>query len=238
MNVKWTLAQLRQKPTTTVAVILVCALVLVIMLVWGLRKALDTGVQTRALLDGTVSLMQPTNVPFDRLPRFKDGSEYGVGIWLYLNELPQNSKALPILSIGNRPVFSLTPGKPEVTVSFPNSTPAIVQSDATFDHVSLKRWVHLLAVHSDGSVSLFKDGELSAITRVPQGTVSLPTSPITLAGSGAINAFVGQLMFLNHYPSAKQVKREYRRGPTQGSSRFFSMIGFTNFGLRSPVYRL
>ena len=242
-------------------------MVLVTFLVWLMVKIVDSGSRVNTVTDGVSSLAQPTTIDGGRMPRFTNGTEYGIGMWIYVNEPPRSSMPSPILSFGNNAIFRFEPGRSDVGITFPTymrrapvegaggalpaegagaggaalpvteaEDPAINTIHAKFDHVSLKRWVHLMAVHVDGTITLFKDGELYSVSKVQDGDVSAPSGSIRLGGRSA-DAYVSSVVFFNHFPSDKQVKSAYRSGPYT-TNRLFRMMGFDNIGLRSPIYQV
>ena len=211
------------------------SVVLLLMLVWVLMKLLDTGAQVNKVSDGVVSLMQPTVIDFKRLPVFRNGTEYGFGLWLYLNEIPRRAEPTPVLTANGIPLFSISEHGSSIDVQFPvsESKPA---AQAEFRHVSVKRWVHLLAVHNDGAINLFKDGELVSVDTIPATQIEQPSGPIRL-GDMPADAYVSSAVFLNHFPDTKLVKAMYKSGP-QATNKVFQAMGFSNFGVRSPIYKI
>ena len=279
--------------------------VLVIFLVWILSRIVDSGSRINTVSDGVMALAQPTTIDGGRMPRFTNGTEYGVSLWVYLNEPPRSNELSPILSIGGTPIFSIDKGTSNILVRFPTyaqvpelqapeigggqpqgantGAQGLPRSDtrefqdllahaqalvngtagdganapaggtdvsrdvggsagttggvhAQFDHVSMKRWVNLMAFHADGTVTLFKDGELYSVNRIGKVDVINPSGTI-MVGQRPVDAYMSSVVFLNHFPSDAQVKRLYRAGP-QTSNSVFRLMGFNNIGVRSPVYQL
>lgn len=239
----------RTKPLAT-SMTIAGVVVLVVFLVWVIAKMVDSGSRINTVTDGVVSMAQPTTIDGGRIPRFTNGTEYGISMWLYVNEPPKALDSTPILSVGGTSIFAFENGS-AVTVTFPASRPnaggnadagqqgqAANSPSVSFKHVSLKRWVHLMAVHVDRTVTLFKDGEIFSVTQVVDGSyITNPAGSIRIGGTRPCDAFVSSVVFLNHYPSDKQVKRIYRSGP-KATNMLFRMMGFANVGLRSPVYRI
>lgn len=247
----------KQRPVIT-AMTIGGVVVLLVFLTWVLAKIVDSGSRINTVSNGVVSMTQPTTIDGGRMPQFSNGTEYGISMWIYINEPPRTNENSPILSIGGSPIFSLDKGTSNVLIKFPTyaqipdqatvgapdtaggfaSPPKKAGPDvhAQFDHVSMKRWVNLMAVHVDGTVTLFKDGELYSVNRIGRVDVTNPSGSIMI-GQRPVDAYVSSLVFLNHFPSDKQVKRLYRAGP-QSSNQLFRLMGFTNLGVRSPVYQV
>lgn len=228
----------RFKPVATAST-LGGVIVLLVFMVWVVAKMVDSGSRISSVTDGVLSLMQPSNIDADRMPRFTNGTEYGVSCWIYINEPPRTAELSPIISVGGTAMFQLDMGRSNVLVKFPvfgSGEPHDRDADASFDHVSLKRWVHLMALHVDGTITLFKDGELYSVNRLGRVDVTQPAGAIRVGGH-PIDAYVSSVVFLNHFPSDRQVKRLYGAGPRH-SNRLFRMMGFDNIGVRSPVYQI
>ena len=217
------------------AVTLTCALVLIIFLVWAMRKMTNSGMKTGSLTSGVISLAQPTNLDGSRVPKLDNGNEYGISLWLYINQVPNSAQPSPILSIDGSPVFAFDNDRSNVLVRFPEAKKLVTRTHATFGHVSLRRWVHLMAVHVDGTLTLFKDGELHTVDRLSDDTVVVDPMGSLRLGGNPCDAYVSAVSFLNHSPSYKQVKSMYRSGP-QTTNWLFKTMGFANLGVRSPVY--
>jgi len=299
----------KHRPIVT-AMTLGGVVVLVIFLIWILSRIVDSGSRINTVSDGVMALAQPTTIDGGRMPMFTNGTEYGVSLWLYLNEPPRSNELSPILSIGGTPMFSIDRGTSNILVRFPTyaqvpelqaagpgggqdldaqrmrqaqESQDLPRSDtrefqdllahaqglvngtaeagahapaggtdvsrdvggaggttggvhAQFDHVSMKRWVNLMAFHADGTVTLFKDGELYSVNRIGKVDVINPSGTI-MVGQRPADAYMSSVVFLNHFPSDAQVKRLYRAGP-QTSNSVFRLMGFNNIGVRSPVYQL
>lgn len=220
-------------------------MILVSFLIWIAIKIVDSGARISTVTDGTLSLAQPTSIDGARMPHFLNGTEYGISMWIYLAEPPRTTERSPLLSIGGAPIFELAHGRSDIAVNFPVYNPpnkagvaAPPQSadHGVFDHVSLRRWVHLMAVHRDGTVTLFKDGELASVNRLQNVDVTNPGGTVRVGGR-PVDGFIASVVFLNHFPSNRQVKRLYRAGPAK-TNWVFRLMGFDNLGVRSPIYRI
>ena len=219
------------------AVVAVSTVLLLIILIWIVGRIIDSGHSQAAVTKGVISLSQPSAVDSKRIPNFTDGDDFGISLWIYIHDLPRRASNSPILSINSKPVFAIESGRSNVVVTLPKAEGAdSVRADADYDHVSLRRWVHLMAVHSEGSVSLFKDGELYSVTRVPQQDIVVPSGSVTLGGPPA-DAFISNVVFMSYFPSTASVKSMYRSGP-RTSNWLFRLLGFSNYGVRSPVYKI
>lgn len=232
---------LKNTPASTLATIVIGLTVLLLFLVWAIYRIVDSGMRISSITSGVISLAQPTVVDAARVPRLDSGVEYGFSIWLYINELPNRIEDSPILSVNSVPVMSFDKNRSNVLVRFPQARPPPGEVESTvahasFDHVSQRRWVHLMAVHSDGALTLFEDGELHSVNRVPHVDIVPPSGGVRLGGKPC-DAYVSGVVFLNHSPSSRQVKGMYRAGP-QTANWLFDAMGFSNIGVRSPIYNL
>lgn len=215
------------------AMVIAGVVILTLFLVWALYHALRRGTSTTQLTSGTLSLAQTSTIAGSRLPNV--GSEFGISFWVYINTLPMRSEASPIIRCNGVDVFAFDRNRSNVLVNFPTTT-AQSGSLASFDHVSTRRWVHLMAVHVDGTIMLFKDGELYSVNRLPDSIVVKEVSGIMQIGGKPCDAYISSIAMLKRSPSYNQVKSMYRSGPRTGSNWILSSLGFDNVGLRSPVY--
>ena len=215
----------------------------VVIVAWLIATLVNSGSVRNTISDGVLRLTIETSLDVSRLPTFRNGTEYGFGMWLYMNEPPRTSGPAPLLSFNHQPVMELQAGQADVHVRVPvfnksqsSRRRASVRPHGRFDHVSLKRWVHILAVHVDGIVTLFKDGEIYSVDRV-DGVAAQLTGPVVVGGR-PVDAYVAGVTVLNHFPTDRQVDAMYRAGPYSNASALLRLLGFTNFGFRTPVYRM
>lgn len=128
------------------------------------------------------------------------------------------------------------------------------------DYVPLQRWVHVGLVVDNKMLSLFLDGELYSVKSVDeykaarqpfvtrlgkvvdynliveksQGDMFIGKS--TIGNRRTINGYIGKVEYFNYALTIKDVKKSYESGPL--SSGFLSTFGITQYGFRSPVYKL
>lgn len=225
------------RPALTAATV-AGAVTSIVLMAWLIAKLVGSGSARNTISEGVLRLTVETTLDATRMPAFRNGTEYGVGLWLYMNEPPRTSASVPLLSFGDAPVFELQPGRADVHVTIPllEQRRRMRQTHARFDHVSLKRWVHILAVHVDGTLTLFKDGEIYSVDRI--GAIARQLGGPVVVGGRPVDAYVAGVTVLNHFPTDRQVDAMYRAGPYSSMSTLFRWLGFTNFGLRSPVYAL
>jgi hypothetical protein len=129
----------------------------------------------------------------------------------------------------------------------------------TVDYVPLQRWVNVVLVVDNKMLTLYLDGELysvksvdeykktnaTATTRgfVPDSPVIEKTSGDIIIGKNAtlgldftIDGFLGKVEFFNYALNNTEVRKAYESGPLAKS--WLSWLGITQYGVRSPVYKL
>jgi hypothetical protein len=167
------------------------AAVVCVVCAWAIMKTLDSRFKAKPLTRRILSLQHTTNVESVALPRFDHGPEYGVSLWLYANSLPNTVENAPVLSHARTPLFADKGNQPVVGVNFPTVNGGVTPT-MYFEHVSTKRWVHLMAVHANRSITLFKDGELYSITHLSAGAageVDVLSGSLTVGGA-PVDTFV------------------------------------------------
>jgi hypothetical protein len=185
------------------------------------------------------------------IPEAKNGAEFGYGVWVYVERAQRTTKPKQIL---NHERVRLTMGASDNTLSLEfqkkigNTPSSTTWTGATLDYVPLARWVHIVSVYRDGTVTFFVDGDVSSVVRLDKPAASdlnreVPTGQMTVGGGGASfgtatwQGYIGSVTCLNYFPSAADVKKMYYTGPV-GNGTMMKWIGMQGYGVRSPVYRL
>jgi hypothetical protein len=130
----------------------------------------------------------------------------------------------------------------------------------TYDYIPLQRWVHLAVVVDNKLVTLYMDGELYSVKSVDEfkaarqpyvtrlGKVvdynllieksdgDLFIGKSSVGDRITINGYIGKVEYFNYALTIKEVKKCYETGPL--SSGFLSKFGLSQYGFRSPVYKL
>ena len=115
-------------------------------------------------------------------------------------------------------------------------------------YVPMSRWVHIVAVYSNGTLTYFMDGEVHSVHSLSSATVTTfigPSGNLTISGGAqatgntysSFQGYVGYLTFINFYPSPGLIKRLYAMGPTPSTS-VLNVFGMVGYGVRSPIYQL
>lgn len=130
----------------------------------------------------------------------------------------------------------------------------------TIDYVPLQRWVNVAAVIDNKVLTLYLDGEIYSVkstdeyksarqpyvTRlgkvVPYNLIVEKTDGDLIIGRDVvgnrrtINGFISKVEFFNYALTMNQVKQNYITGPMPRS--WLAMIGLSQYGFRSPLYKL
>lgn len=223
--------------------VMIGVLIFLVLISWMIYKTLDTGLRIKTVSTGATSLAKRSSIAGSVLPSFVNGSEFGVSIWLYLNTVP--SKKSTLVALNDAPLMFFGGTNPNIQVMFTGVSADLGDSCGSknpcfsYKHVSLGKWVNLIAVHKDGVVTLLKDGEIFSVNHLGNNTVAIPESSTLHIGDPmtAVDGFVSNIVVLNHFPSTREVKSIYNAGP-RVSNWLLSSIGLSGIGIRSPVYRI
>lgn len=175
------------------------------------------------------------------IPAAVNGAEFGYGVWVYVERSQKTSKPKQVLDHGD---VRLVMGADANSMSL-QFKGGDVWSGADLGYVPLARWVHVVSVYRDGTVTFFVDGEVSSVVRLTSGVTApeVPTGQMTVGGGGASfgtatwQGYIGSVTCLNYFPSASDVKKMYYSGPVDGGV-IMKWMGMKGYGVRSPVYRL
>lgn len=127
----------------------------------------------------------------------------------------------------------------------------------TVDYIPLQRWVNVMVIVDNKLMSLYMDGELYSVKSVDEfkgssnntlgsvnynlvmektdGNVYIGKNPVAQQ-SYTIDGYIGKVEFFNYAINQDEVRRIYQYGPL--SSTWLSMFGITQYGVRSPIYKL
>lgn len=119
---------------------------------------------------------------------------------------------------------------------------------SAIDYIPLQRWVNISYTVKDTTLSTFLDGDLYSVTSIYE----LPTKtdgsrPLISTQSGDImvggkigkegfNGYIGNCLYYNFAMTIAESKVVYNKGPYQAT--WLSYLGFSNVGLRSPIYTI
>lgn len=119
---------------------------------------------------------------------------------------------------------------------------------STIDYVPLQRWVNVTYVVKDTTMTTFLDGDLYSVTSIyelpgkPDGSrplISTQNGDVMMGGMTAapgFNGYLGNIVYYNFSLDLAQGKTVYFKGPYK--STWLSYLGFSNVGLRSPIYKI
>lgn len=129
------------------------------------------------------------------------------------------------------------------------------------DYVPLQRWVHISLVIDNKIATVYMDGEIYSVKSVDEfkalrepakdrlgrtvdyNLILDKTDGNMYVGRGTVgnkrapNGFLGNLSFYNYALSLDDVRGVYAKGPVSGNG-LLSMFGMSQYGFRSPVYKM
>ncbi len=231
------------QPRVMTAVVGGSLLCLTIVAVLVIRRVLQTSLVVQPVFNDLASGNgDRVVVKGSSIPDLANGLEFGYSFWLYLQPGPGAVSdrlvfAHPVDGNGCKVYLDRDSNAVRFAVSGASDAPAV-------KYVPMSRWVHLVAVCANGTLTWFVDGEVHSVHAldVPL-TFSGPTGSLTICGGAntvgmsPFQGYCGYVSFMNFYPSPGLVKRMYNLGPTPKTG-FFSMFGMAGYGVRSPVYKL
>jgi hypothetical protein len=128
------------------------------------------------------------------------------------------------------------------------------------DYVPLQRWVHVAAVVDNKVITLYMDGEIYSVKSVDEFKAArqphidrlgkvVPYNLIIDTTDGdlylgknnignriTIDGYLGKVEYFNYALTMNEVKQSYYNGPLVKG--VLSMFGISQYGFRSPVYKL
>jgi len=231
------------RPKVMATVVGVSLLCLTIVAVLVTRRILKTSLTIKAAFNDIASGNgERVAVKASALPDLSNGAEFGYSLWLYLQPGPGAGAdrlvlAHPVDGNGARLALDRDTNSLKFTVTGAEDAPAI-------KYLPMSRWVHVVAVYANGTLTYFMDGEVHSVHAIDVPlSFAGPTGNLTISGGNNVpgyagfTGYVGYVSYLNFYPSPGLVKRLYAMGPTP-TRGFFSLFGMQGYGVRSPVYKL
>ena len=232
------------RPNVMKGVILVSVVLLAIVATLVIRRVLKTSLTVKPVFNDMVSGSgERVVVKAANIPDLSNGSEFGYSFWLYLTPGPgaMNDRLIIAHSTDSGVRISLDRETNSVKFSATGAT-----DTPTIKYVPMSRWVHIVTVYANGTLTFFMDGEVHSVHAINvQPTFAGPSGNMTISGganavatnTAGFSGYVGYVAYLNFYPSTGLVKRLYAQGPTP-SRGFFSIFGMHGYGVRTPIYRL
>jgi len=234
--------ELLAKPHVMPAVVGVSLLVLTIVAALIVQRILKTSLVVAPAYNLTVTGSGSNAViKATALPDLTNGTEFGYSFWIYQQPGPGAASPRLVLShpdaTGVQMYLDATRNSLSMSVGGASMTP-------TVPYVPMSRWVHIVAVYANGTVTYFMDGEVANVAPIdtptsfagPSGNLTLGGGSNTPGMSGFLG-WMGYVTYINFYPSPGLIKRLYRQGPTP-TTGFFGMFGMSGYGVRSPVYKI
>lgn len=118
---------------------------------------------------------------------------------------------------------------------------------ATVEYVPLQRWVNVAFVVKDNLLTVYLDGDMYTIENVHDFYTTTGHRPVfgTMVGDVKIGqltdtsetrGFISKVMYFNYGLMQSEIRSNYNAGPT--TTNVMSRLGFPEYGVRTPVYRL
>lgn len=199
-----------------------------------------------------------TNVTENKaLPAAKNGNEFSVSFWTFVENETSDSTIGPKLILGfmdsalnsgtSSPLFKMESGTNEFTVQLLSVTER-EQHIIKGGYLPMQRWVNITLVIENNFIQLYVDGELRNVQDVDQtvkisGNIYIGGTAGVVAESGAtvnaaithsINGYISKIQAFNYALTIDHVKIVYRKGPL--ASNILSKIGIPMYGIRNPFY--
>lgn len=263
--------QIAEKGSAAIFVIL--ALITIAVLIAFLIMKMKAVNTNGALIVGdTLKLYNMTSqarVDQGGIPPTVNGQEYSFSLWLYLADF-QPTQDYPQLifmrgtdstSVGTaNPIVALDGYTNRLYVSVRTNASKTVTSTnffkqdqsnyltASIDYFPLQRWVNLIIIVKDDTLSLYFNGALytvASVTDIMKGAsrpvFSACTGAVVVGPSGVSEVreprgYIAQFRFFNYALTSREINSIYGSGPN--STSIFSRLGIAGYGLRSPVYRV
>ncbi len=230
------------------AVIAVSLLLLTIVTVLVVRRILKTPLVTKIVFKDIVSGSgNKVVVKGSAVPDLSNGTEFGYSFWLYLQPGGGSGKQRFVFAHTSEPQKM---GGVRVLLAADSNMLMTIIGDSTdkpaIQYVPMSRWVHVVSVFANGTLTYYMDGEVHSVHAVNTPmTFGGPSGNLTIGGGSAatgglqdsFQGYVGYMSFINFNPSPGLIKRLYAMGPTP-TRGFFSMFGMHGYGVRSPVYKI
>ena len=226
-------------PFTQAVLILTTIIACIVLIVYVVYRISSTSLKAKDVTNSSVVQADGPGliVKSSELPAMLNGLEFGYSVWLYIDRFEARTAPRQVLA---QDTVRVTLGKNENTLKFEFATDGKLQgAGAEIDYVPMARWVHVVMVYREGSVTFFMDGEVHSVKRVDFHPPH-PVGDLTIAGGGGSTSTwkgdIGAVVVLNYYPSIADVKKLYWKGPT--GSQTLKWVGLNKYGVRTPVYKI
>ena len=224
------------------------------------------------------SMSKQIRVDQSAIPPTVNGQEYSFSFWLYLVDFQPTSDGPQLVFMRSSDGSSVGGSNP--MVAFLGNTNTLIVSartnaakgsaqkpeeilksetsgylQAKIDYFPLQRWVNVIAITKDDSLSIYMNGSLYTVSNVSDlmtttaGKQQLQARPVFAASTGSLfvgsagvsdvresRSFIAQFRFYNYALTQKDINNIYKSGPS--SSTLLAKLGLVGYGLRSPIYRV
>lgn len=131
-----------------------------------------------------------------------------------------------------------------------------MQQGIVIPYIPLQRWVHVAIVVNEnsngGTIVAYVDGDISKIVttgEIRENGTSLVLRNLELDKMGDLyvggsydslfgigfSGLISKVTLYNYDLNDKDIYKDYNEGPLSG---FLSSLGLSNYGLRSPIYKI
>lgn len=265
--------QVMERGSTAIFVILalITIAILIAFLVMKLKAVNTNGI---VIVNDPLKLYNMTGqarVDASAIPPTVNGQEFSFSFWLYLVDFqPTHDKPQLIMMRSNdstslataNPIVALDGRTNRLYISIRTNASAATQTTsanfhhqdvshyltATVKYFPLQRWVHVVGVVKDESLSVYLNAALYTVANIADLT-NVSARPIFAASAGSVvvgpagvqdvrepRAYITQCRFFNYAVMPNSILATYTAGPT--STSFLSKLGLAGYGLRSPIYRI
>lgn len=214
---------------------------LVIITVLIIKRVLKSSLQvSRCYKDFTSGNGPAVTVAAGKVPSFDNGGEFAYSFWVYAqsDQTTTYNKLVLAHAKGNEGFYAyIGKDKNELVCQFGSTT-----TTAKIDYLPMNRWVHVVVVYNNGTVTFFEDGEVQSVHGLGN-PFNGKAGDLTIGGGAdepnydGFTGYVGFVSVMNFQPSPGLVKRLYNQGPL-GATGLLSVFGIPGYGLRNPVYKL
>jgi len=225
---------------------------LIVITVFIIKRVLATSLKVEKVYKEIVSGSAPqVTVAASKIPDLVNGSEFAYSFWLYVQSAPAVNRPRFVLghpTVGGDKAFTAYLDKSTNTLTCQFGADST--QSASIQYLPMNRWVHVVVVYNNGTVTFFEDGEVhsvhgltksydagSGMLGISGGRDMGTDSPTSVGNYAPFKGYVGHVTVMNFQPSPGLVKRLYASGPT-ATSGWLSVFGIPGYGLRNPVYKL
>jgi hypothetical protein len=270
--------QIVQRSSAVIFVIL-AIITIAILIAFLVLKIKATSTKGLTLVEQPMKLYNMSGqvrVDASNIPPTVNGQEFTFSFWLYLVDFqPSPSgpqlifmRAADAASFGiSNPIVALDGRTNKMYLSVRTSSATTVAPStfmlgtsgyvtASIDYFPLQRWVQVIMVVKDESMSVYMNGALHTVGTVADiipsngSAATMAARPIFSGCTGSVfvgatgipggvfetRGYLTQFKFFNFAMMPNDVKASYEAGPTPIS--LLNRLGLTGYGLRSPIYRI